>query len=333
MALLKKNAKPENARPASKRAAARAGFRALFRKEMSDHLNGVRFYILFAVLILISALSISGAVATMKESTEPGNGFTFLKFLTTDGGTLYSMMTFMALLGPVVGIAMGFDSISNERSLGTLNRLAAQPIYRDAVINAKFFAGAVMIAVMVVALELFTIAMAIFTTGIVPSGEEMARLVVFFLFIGAYLCLYLALSMLFSVVCKNTATAALIVIAIWLVTSLFMGQIANGITYALYPIDETSSVADTVRNINMNYAINRISPYYLFTEAATILLSPYTRSLGAVTNDQMVGAITAPLPFGQSMLLIWPHLVAMIAIAAIAFAVAYIKFMKQEIRG
>ena len=45
------------------------------------------------------------------------------------------------------------------------------------------------------------------------------------------------------------------------------------------------------------------------------------------------GAIDAPLPFGQSLLLIWPHLVVMIALAAAGFAIAYVSFMRQEIRA
>jgi len=332
MALAKIRKKPENARPESKRDAARAGFRALFRKEMADHINSVRFYILFAVLIFVCALSINSAVEAIVAAETVKDEFTFLQFYTTDG-SIYSVMTILALLGPVVGIALGFDSVSNERAQGTLNRLAAQPIYRDAIINAKFLAGAVVTAVMVIALGLFSAAVSIFITGIVPSGEEVARLVVFFFYAWVYICLYLAISTLFSVICKHAATAALAVIAIWLITSLFMGQIASGITNALYPINETSSFAEQISHYSMNFAINRISPYYLFTEASTTMLSPDVRTMGVVTSEQLVGAITSPLPFGQSLLLVWPHLVGMIALVCVGFALAYIKFMKQEIRG
>lgn len=333
MALFKKNAKPENAKPASKRKAARAGFSALFRKEMSDHLNSVRFYMLFVVFIFISVLSINSSVAAIKASASSVADYAFLQLFTTNGETLYSLMTFIALLGPIVGIALGFDSISNERSLGTLNRLVAQPIYRDAVINAKFFAGAFVIGIMVLVLGIFSVTVGIFITGLVPNGDELARLVVFFVYAWIYMCVYLAISTFFSVLCKHAATAALSVIAIWLVSSLFMGQIANAIANALYPVSATSSVAEQMRHVGMNYAVNRISPYYLFNEASTLMLCPDVRSVGVVTTDQMVGAIDSALPFGQSLLLVWPHLIAMAAEAVVAFAAGYIKFMKQEIRG
>ena len=41
-----------------------------------------------------------------------------------------------SFLGPLFGIMLGFDAVNNEQSEGTLNRLAAQPIYRDTIINA-----------------------------------------------------------------------------------------------------------------------------------------------------------------------------------------------------
>ena len=44
-------------------------------------------------------------------------------------------MSFIALLGPIVGLALGFDAVNSERSNGTLNRLVSQPIYRDAIIG------------------------------------------------------------------------------------------------------------------------------------------------------------------------------------------------------
>ena len=47
----------------------------------------------------------------------------------------------VSFLGPLLGIAFGFDAINGERSEGTLPRLLSQPIHRDDVINGKFVAG------------------------------------------------------------------------------------------------------------------------------------------------------------------------------------------------
>ena len=53
-----------------------------------------------------------------------------------------------------MGLTLGFDAINSERSEGTLNRLVSQPIYRDAVINGKFLAGATIIFIMVFSMGL-----------------------------------------------------------------------------------------------------------------------------------------------------------------------------------
>ena len=44
------------------------------------------------------------------------------------------------------------------------------------------------------------------------------------------------------------------------------------------------------------------------------LLNPATRALGLVFIDQLQGALMgAPLPFGQSALLMWPQLAGLVA--------------------
>ena len=78
----------------------------------------------------------------------------FLRLFTTSGDGIPSFVSFISLLGPLVGLTLGFDAINGERSRGTLNLLIAQPIHRDAVINGKFLAGLTVIAGMVCALGL-----------------------------------------------------------------------------------------------------------------------------------------------------------------------------------
>ena len=55
--------------------------------------------------------------------------------------------------------------------------------------------------------------------------------------------------------------------------------------------------------------------------------------IGVITMSQLSGAVAGYLPFGQSLLLVWPHLVCMVALTAVCFAVSYIGFMRQEIRA
>ena len=57
----------------------------------------------------------------------------------------------------------------------------------------------------------------------------------------------------------------------------------------------------------------------------------------ATTNvilpQQLSGAISGYLSLGQSLLLVWPHLVGLLALTIIMFALSYICFMRKEIRA
>ena len=236
-----------------------------------------------------------------------------------------------------MGITLGFDAVNNERSQGTLNRLAAQPIYRDSIINAKFLAGASAIAVIVIVLGLYISGAGLLLIGIPPSIEEVFRIIAFLLLSIVYICVWLALAIIFSVVSKHAATAALICMSIWLFLSLFMSLVASGLANLLFPLDGFEGLTNVMSNYQLDLLLNRISPYYLFSEAATTILNPSVRSIGVITmsslSGALSGALSSALPFGQSLLLVWPHLVVMAALAAAFFALAYISFMRQEIRA
>ncbi|MCB7060075.1 ABC transporter permease subunit, partial [Eggerthella lenta] len=73
-----------------------------------------------------------------------------------------------------------------ERSEGTLNRLVAQPIYRDAVINGKFLAGATIIFLMVFSMGLIAGAVGLLATGVPPAAEETGRVLVLLFFTSVY---------------------------------------------------------------------------------------------------------------------------------------------------
>ena len=305
---------------------------ALFRKEVADHLNSNRFYLVFGLLLVAAAVSLASAANALKESGVSSSEFLFLRLFTTSGSSVYSYATWIAFLGPLAGIVLGFDAVSNERSQGTLARLASQPIYRDSIINGKFLAGTAMLGMIMTALTLLFTAGGILLLGIAPSVEEVLRIAVFAVFSWVYLSLWLALSITLSVICRHSATAAIGSIAVWLFFSLFMSLVAGGIADLCYPLGGIEGFSNQMSNYQTELNLNRISPYYLFAEAGNAILNPSVRSIGIVTMNSYSGAVSSYLSFGQSLLLVWPHLIVMAALAMVAFAAAYISFMRQEIR-
>lgn len=307
---------------------------ALYRKEMSDHITSKRFVIILILVFATTIASIYGMVSGMSDALQSSSNFIFLKMYTTSGNSIPSYASFIALIGPFIGLMLGFDAINSERNNGTLNRLVSQPIYRDSIIIGKFLAGASLISIMVLSTGVLIGAAGFLEIGILPSGEELIRVLVYLIYTIVYICFWLAMSILFSVSCRHSATSALASIALWIFFAIFMSLLASIIANAVYPVDnQYNAMYNSLNNYNCNLYLNRISPYYLYTEAVSTILNPSVRAVNAVTMSQLVGAISGYLSLGQSLLLVWPHLTGLLALTLVMFSFSYVGFMRQEIRG
>jgi len=307
----------------------------LFRKELSDHLDSLRFLIIFAMAMLIAGVSLYSALGGLQGAIEGSytSHFVFLRLFVTSNGSIPAFASFIMLIGPLIGLLLGFDAINGERSGGTLDRLLAQPIHRDDVINGKFLAGVAIISIIVVSMVLLICGVGLFQIGIPPSGEEVVRILAFTFFSIVYISFWLGLAILLSIVSRHAATSALSAVAIWLILTFFMTLIATGLAGALFPPD-TLELAE--RSLSFQQEFSRISPSVLYSEAIGTILDPATRSLGItsfVQYEQLSVAVAGVLPLGQSLLLVWPHLIGLIAESLVIFVISYIVFMKQEIRG
>lgn len=309
------------------------GLATLYQKELADHLRSGRLVLIFVLLAVTGLASLSGALEGITDAVSSSSEFIFLKLYTSSGSSLPSFASFLAYLAPVAGLALGFDAINRERAQGTMSRLVSQPIYRDSVIVAKFLAGLTVIAMIVFTLGTTVGALGLVCIGVPPGGEEMARILVYLLFTVVYTALWMALAMLCSVLCRHAATSALIVIAVWIFFTMFATMIAGAIADSVYPTEGLMGLMNLMDNYELEQSLNRLSPYYLYCEAVSTILNPNVRTIGITTQASLSGALASYLTFDQSVLLVWPHLTCMLALTMAAFTVAYISFMRQEIRA
>ena len=322
----------------SDREAKRNGFRALYYKEVRDYFRSLKFIIVLVLVAVLGLTGVYGAFNGIQDAIGSSNSasYTLLSLFTEQGASWPSFVWFLMFLGPLVGMALGFDAINGERSRRTLSRLLAQPIHRDAVINGKFWAGVTVLAIMVFALGFFVIGFGIAALGLVPTLEQLLRIVIFLFFTVVYMALFLALAQLFSLLFRHMATSALMGIAVWLFLAIFLGLLANVIAGVLFPVTDTSTVADVVNNYRCGQFIKRLSPATLYSEAVVTVLNPNVRTLDLVSlslQQQSSIMLITELPLGQSLLLVWPHLTGLIALAMVCFGVSYVVFMRQEIRA
>jgi hypothetical protein len=202
-----------------------------------------------------------------------------------------------------------------------------------AFLGAGLLAGLATLSVALVALWLIVLGAGILMLGLPPREVEVARGVGFLVVAIAYGGVWLAVSLLFSVIFRSTATSALCALGLWLFFFILWPQLASAIFTALGP-SEIRNLDEYVAAQSFGLALMRLSPGTLFTEAVLGLLNPETRTLGPMLPFQMRGAILgAPLPFDQSLLLIWPQITGLIAGMIVVFAAAYVIFQREEVRA
>jgi ABC-2 type transport system permease protein len=304
-------------------------------KELSDHLTSVRMRVLEWLVVLVALAALYGAIQQIKDTTAE-DPFLFLRLFTTSRDPLPSFVSFISFLVPLMAIGLGFDAVNGEYTRRTLSRILSQPIYRDALLFGKFLAGVATLAVSLIALWLLVIGLGLLLIGVPPGAEEVGRCILFLVVTIIYAGVWLAVALLFSIVFRSAATAALVTLGIWLVITFIWPVLAGAIAQAIVPIDPRYAALglQTPGTAEAEHILARLSPSTLFAETVVAILDPTTRSLGPIYLSQMQGAVLgAPLPIGESILIAWPQTVGMIASAIVLFVIGYVIFQRQEVRA
>ena len=307
------------------------GLGAVLAKEMADQLSSARMRILEGLIVLTSIAAVYGAIRNLR-TTVAQDAFLFLRLFTTAQEPLPAFVGFLAFLVPLIAISLAFDSVNGELNARTMARVLSQPIYRDAFLLGKFLAGLATLALVLSAIWLLIFGLGLVTLGVPPSGEEVARSLWFLLLTIFYGGVWLALGMVFSVVFRQPATAALASIAVWLFFMVFWGIIASVLAGSLMPI-RAGFLEEWLAQRQLEMTLLNLSPNTLYVNATLALLNPAIRSLGLVLPFQLEGALLGnPLPLRQSLALIWPHFTSLVAGTILLFALGYVLFQRQEIR-
>ena len=310
------------------------GICSIFKKELADHFSSYRFVILFALIAMVS-LIIAHMVGTGLREELGGVAkpkFVFLMLFTSAGPL--SLVQFVAFFGPLIGLILGFDSINRERSTGTLSKLASQPIYRDSIINGKFLSGVATIAIMLLSILLVVSGLGLTLIGVVPGVEEVWRIFIYLIISIFYISFWLGVSILFSILFRGIATSALATLAVWVFFLLFVLVGPTVVANAMVPRDQTT-LEDEMRRARIQRMVSLISPMQLYNDSTGIMINPMRKTtsvLRGLIEELSPGRLERPLALSQSVYIVLPHIITLIAITFICFGVSYYVFMRQEIR-
>jgi len=323
----------------------RNGWLVVAAKEFADHVLSVRFFVLLIVVGLAAGIPLFLATQRIHELASQVSGaqavFLALFIIGPQDVSIFgldvSVQGFIGLAAPLLGIAFAFDAVNGERSQGTLPRLVAQPIHRDDVINGKFVASLAAITLVLLSVVLLISGFGLLRLGIVPAWSEVLRLIVWFVVTIAYVAVWLAFGLLLSVVVRRAATAALIGFGVWMAVAMFGRFLLNLVLGAIAPVSDGTAIDRALGLYQLHAFVLRLLPTTLYSEASSVLLNPSLTgtntpaTLGQLTQAQQ--QIPTLLSLDQSLLLVWPHVVALVALTVICFAIGYIQFMRQEVRA
>ncbi len=354
------------------------------RKEFSDHITSRRFIIILGLLLVISTISIYDGIEQYNNSLE---AYTeqlrymeefddpYRSWMPQKPSIMYvfiSMMSYMAMLGGILAIAIGFDLVSKEKETRSLKSLLSHPVYRDEIINGKAVGGVGALGfAMALALALALAMLLVFS--IVPTVEEFAAILIFGAVSLGFLLAYFAVALMMSTAAKESGNALIYTLVIFFAVSSLLpmfGSMAAD-TFAGDPPQppETAPMPkEVVRTASEGYSVNTAAVSVVYggpdnpewkeyeeemntyvekrrlINDITNLLSPqmnyYTVAM-AVTNPHLSSAIYyssyRDVPeetegLAEALGRVWMNIAALIVFPSAFFAATYVKFMRMDIR-
>jgi ABC-2 type transport system permease protein len=317
-----------------------AGWRVVAAKEIGDHVTSLRFVVLLIVLGLAAAIPLYFAADRIRAVAEAATGVpaVFLALFTIGPADIAILRvdTFVGIVAPLLGLAFAFDAVNGERSEGTLPRLLSQPIYRDDVINGKFVAGLAVIGLVLVSVVLVISGFGMLRLGIVPASQEIVRLIAWVLVTFLYVALWLSFGLLLSVVIRRAATSALVGFGVWLLVTIF-GQLITTLVSGILAPAANATADQVLGSYRAQEWVTRILPSTLYREISSVILQPNLTQISTPATigqlEQAQSQIPGLLTLDQSILLVWPQVVVLVALTSACFGAGYILFMRQEIRA
>ena len=307
------------------------GFGVVTLKEIADHFTSILVVVLVVLIVATAVAVVRGAIEQIKEITAE-DPFLFLRLFTR--GSPLPLVALLSFLVPLIAIGLGFDAVNGEHNRRTLSRILSQPIYRDALLFGKFVAGLFTLAVSLIVLWLLVIGLGLLGLGVPPNSEEMARALILLVVTIAYAGFWFALALLASILFRSAATAALVSLGLWLFLTILWPLFSPALA------DAVTSAGDVLGVLDTRQAFARVSPSALFNEVVAVVLDPSVRS----TQQSMLAAMglaliergaipDAPIPLLQSVLIVWPQIVGLVAGTILLFVIGYIVFQRQEVRA
>jgi ABC-2 type transport system permease protein len=364
-----------------------SGIVTIARKEFFDHLRSRKFLLILGILLVIAVIGILNGIADYDTSVTAYNNLQTAA--SHDWGTtqtadfyqkvkpsvlqvFYRMSTLFAMIGGILGIAMGFDLVTKEKESRSLKILLAHPVYRDEVINGKALGGIAAILLSlgcVIAVSLGILLM----FGIVPDTSDLLPILVFCAATFLFIFSYFAIALLMSTLCEESGRSLVYTLIIFVTLGSFIPAVVTsplvmdqviGPTPELPKIiadpmmkDQNREAMDAYDRQTGEYGEKQMkvadlqylfSPDRNYVKIASFLTSPKAISdmlypikgkgwgdLNETSQDISVSVMyvkLADFDFSEILAMIVGNFIALLIQPLVFFGLAYVSFMRMDVR-
>ena len=346
-----------------------SGISVVAKKEFLDHVMGKKFLVILAILMIISLLAMHQGVESYNKQLEsykertaeieehpeimPPRG---MPEKTSILDVFQPMSFFFGFLGAILAIAIGFNLISGEKESGSLKSLLSHPVFRDTIINGKALGGMGALGFAMLVMTLLSIGI-LMMLGIMPTGDEFVRILAFMGFSLLFMFSFFAIALMCSTIAKNSTRAITYSLVIFVVISAVMpiagsivgmqlaGEMPEYPEMARQEINESEGGIseeeqerieeefkeywDKVMRMQEMFLI--ADPLSNFNKVSSAVLDPTFEPLRGFFGPRG-GESRAETSILEALGMVWKSLLVLLLFPVIMFAIAYIKFMRMDIR-
>ena len=286
------------------------------QKEFADRLYSPSFKMLLGIFTLI----------LLSMSIEYGiNGYNIFEFGFLD------IAQVITLFIPILGIALGIDSVVREKNSKSLNTLLTHPVFRDNIISGKIIGGLGALIFVVFISVIASIGILLILTGIDVGFSELNRILIFSLLTFLYLSGFFAFSLLISIISKSSESSFISGLIVWINLVLIFGAIVT----AASSIITGELIVDLGHNeeaMSMSEDLQKLSPASYYAEAVTGVRVSYG-SFGISSGKDTNGIFDTRFGIGTWFTDYWTNLVVLTAIPVLMFILSYMVFLRRDIGG
>lgn len=285
------------------------GFVAVAQRELSAIVRTRRFIVLGLIFVVFAVVGAYYGNLDLGRSISPASGSPDLKLHSVNYATSV-VYSYSDIFLSILGLALSYDAITNERTLRTLAQVLARPIRRVTVIFGKFSAYIVAAGGLFVVTTLVLFGVLSIVTHRYPGIYDFELLLLSMVVIILYLASFVGLGMLISTLTRTNLDSMLGAVFVWVLLLTF--------AYA--------GVITGVSAVPTNIGATTELPYSQFPLYSKVLLwlNPGSHNVAVQSLAGNFSKLTAGLSYIANVIFL-------IAIAIATFIATYYVFNRADV--